>query len=279
MNKRYITITLALLSLAGYMQNVALEIETDADSAKNSTPLPQKVDILEKYKDKVCEDFEEISMAVKHANETAKLLLKLSETSIDNYSPYFTQNKNKIIYSKKFGNIDLGRFHFTIPSPSKYSDVIEKLWDFDGTQKSDPKFINGHLTRVYAPFLIMMEQSNINQENSSFRKKLALAAKVKQSNDTTVIVCPSRILNYLGEIDQKTNLIEIFEDTRSIETGISPEGALIKLRANIAGYVIKQKNDSVHVTYINSIYDDPRYTESIYDRRNRGMTYSNLLAL
>ncbi|CDU20358.1 hypothetical protein YYC_01144 [Plasmodium yoelii 17X] len=278
MNKRYITITLMLLSLAGYMQNVALEIETDADGAKNATSSLQKVDILEEYTDIVCDDLREISMAMDHANESSTLLLKLAE-NMDGYSVDSTENENKIIYSKKIGNMDIGRFHVTIPSAYKYSDVVEKIWDYNDKQKSDPNFINGYLTRVYTPFLIVMEQSKINQENRPLRKKYSVAAKVKLSNDTTVIVCPTRTINFIGAINKKTNLKDFLENTKPIQTDIGGEEALIKLASNIAGYIIKHRGNNVEVTYINAIYNSGNSTNFDDDKSYRDIIYTNIQRL
>ncbi|KEG00739.1 hypothetical protein YYE_04570 [Plasmodium vinckei vinckei] len=228
----------------------------------------------------LCNDPDETEIAIKHANEAVTLLLKLYESSVDDYSLYFTQNENITIYSKKHGNVDIRKFHATIPSAFKYSNVIKKLWDFDNTQKLDDKFINGNVVRVYIQNLIIMEQSTIAHTHSSPQKKYAIAAKVKVSNDTTVILCPSRTLNHLCLADEKPNMKEILENTRSIEDDIDAEEALSKLGANIAGFVVKRGGDNqVHVTYINAIYDDGHSPDSIHDKRNRCITYINILSL
>ncbi|SCL98206.1 hypothetical protein PCHDK_000558000 [Plasmodium chabaudi adami] len=73
---------------------------------------------------------------------------------------------------------------------------------------------------------------------------------------------------------------EVYSNVKPIETGIDPEDALTKLGANISGFVIKSgDDDQVHVTYINAIYDGANSTESSYNKRERDLTYTNILNL
>ncbi|CDU16869.1 fam-a protein [Plasmodium yoelii] len=278
MNKGYIKIALAFLSLAGYIQNIAFATEHAADVASETNPAPQKI-LSEEFGDLACEDINEIDVAIDHANESSILLLKLSETGTDDYSTYSKENESKNIYFKKIGNMDIGRFHLTIPSASKYSDVVENIWDFNHTKKYDYKFIKGNLARVYSKYLIIFEKLNIDPNYSPLIKKYVLAAKVIHSNDTTVIVCPSRPLNYLGKFDDEPNMKEILENTQPIQTDIDAEEALIKLGTNIAGFVIKKRDDNVQVTYINAIYDSGNSTEYADDKRDRNRAYVNILRL
>ncbi|VTZ79783.1 fam-a protein [Plasmodium yoelii] len=279
MNKGYIKIALTLLSLTGYMQNGAFATE-HAENVANKTNSVHHESAFDKYKDMACYSIYENLVAIDHANNTSELLIKLSETSTDDYSTHPTENGDKIIYSKKIGNMDIGRLHLTIPSASNYYDVIEELWDFNDTQKYNYKFIKGSLARVYSKDLIIFEKLNIDPKYIPFVKKYVLAAKVKNSNDTTVILCPSRALNYLGKIDDEPNMKEILENTQLIETDIDPEEALIKLGTNISGFVIKKvENDQVDVTYINAIYDDGNSTKYFYDKKERYHAYMNILSL
>ncbi|SCL87759.1 hypothetical protein PCHCB_000517000, partial [Plasmodium chabaudi chabaudi] len=137
-----------------------------------------------------------------------------------------------------------------------YDDVINNIWDYNDKKKLDDTFIIGYLARVYTPFLVVMEQGNIYQTTRTIRKRFAVAAKIKVSNDTTVIVCPTRTINFFATIVKKTNLIDFFEMTRPIGTDISAEEALARLRSNIAGFIIKHRDDSVEVTYINAVSND-----------------------
>ncbi|VTZ67337.1 fam-a protein [Plasmodium chabaudi chabaudi] len=273
MNKRYITIALTLLSLAGYIQNVVFASETASDGA---TGLANQISVFDEYDDDmICENLEEASIALDHAKDSSTLLLKLAE-NMDGYSLDSSGNENRPIYSKKIGIIDIGRLQVTIPSASKYDDVINTIWDYNDKQKLDDIFIIGYLARVYTPFLVIMEQGNIYQTVRTIRRRFSVAAKIKVSNDTTVIVCPTRTLNYIGGIVKKTNLIEFLHSTKPIETDIKAEQALDKLRSNIAGYIIKHRDDSVEVTYINAICEFRNYNNN---KRDRDITYTNILNL
>ncbi|VEV54553.1 fam-a protein [Plasmodium vinckei vinckei] len=260
MNKRYIKIALALLNIAGYIQNVAFGIGSSANGAKNSNSLRQKT-VYQEYKDKECKDMYETFAAIDHAKEALPLLLKLAENT-NSYSVNSTENENKTIYSKKIGNIDIGRLHLTIPLPLSL------------------KFINGNGARLYSKYLILFEKLNIDGNHVNSQKRYALGAGIKQTNDTFVIVCPTRTLNYIGEINHETDLKEIIKNTKSIETGIDPEEALTKLADNIAEFVIKRtEDDKIHVTYINAIYDNGNSTEYAHNKRQRDHEYTKILKL
>ncbi|KEG00152.1 hypothetical protein YYE_04999, partial [Plasmodium vinckei vinckei] len=226
MNKRYIKIALALLNIAGYIQNVAFGIGSSANGAKNSNSLRQKT-VYQEYKDKECKDMYETFAAIDHAKEALPLLLKLAENT-NSYSVNSTENENKTIYSKKIGNIDIGRLHLTIPLPLRYLyyDIVKNLWDYNDKQKSSLKFINGNGARLYSKYLILFEKLNIDGNHVNSQKRYALGAGIKQTNDTFVIVCPTRPLNYDGKINQETDLKEIIKNTKSIEDDIDAEEAL-----------------------------------------------------
>ncbi|CXH90710.1 fam-a protein [Plasmodium berghei] len=288
MNKGYIKIALILLSLAGYMQNVAFAAEYAPDVSSEANPDRQKT-IFEKYRDFVCYDIYEILAAIDHANDTSELLLKLSETSADNYSTFYKENESKIIYFKRIGNMDISRVHLTIPYASNVSNTKQYLRYKNNFKLNNHYYIYPYfyfslvlcrdIVRIYSKYLIMFDKLNIDSNYSNIIKKYVLAAKVKPSNDTTVILCPSRALNYLGDIYNEPNMKEILKNTQSIETGIDPEEALTKLGTNIAGFVVKKRNDNVQVTYINVIYDGGNSIEYACDKRERNYACSSILSL
>ncbi|SCL91336.1 fam-a protein [Plasmodium chabaudi chabaudi] len=284
MNKLYIKVALALLCIAGYMQNVAFASETSADVATTDSPRQKNIHIEnaiyqypngQKYL-----DGDEVLLSIEHVNQASILLQKLSATGVNDYSAYSTENKNCTIYSKKVGNMDIGRLHVTIPSASKYNDLLEKIWDFDGKRKSDSNIIRGIVSREYWNTLCLFEKQSVDPNYTPPIKKYALGSIFRKSSDTTVIVCPSRTINDDTEIDKETDMKEVYFNLKAIETDIDPEDALTKLGANISGFVIKKGNDDqVHVTYINAVYDVSNSTESIHNKRERGLTYANILSL
>lgn len=279
MNKGYIKIALTLLSLAGYTQNVAFASEHTSDVTIKASPTHQKT-VFEESTNLACTDIDEILLAINHIMEASELLIKLSKTGIDDYSSYSTENGDKTIYSKKIGNMDIGRLHLTIPSTSNYSNLLKDLWDFDDNNNSGGKFINGNPVRVYSKYLVMVEKLNTDPNYTPLIKKYALAANYKHSNDTIIILCPSRALNYLGQNDDKTDIKEMLVSTQPIQTDIDAEEALAKLGTNIAGFVIKTGDkDKVDVTYINAIYDSGNSTDFANDQKERGLAYTNILSI
>ncbi|SCL94540.1 fam-a protein [Plasmodium chabaudi adami] len=264
MNKVYIKIVLALLSLAGYMENIAFASETDEKCTMKPCALRQK-DVMEEY-----EDTDETLQAGEYAHESSLLLMKLSETDIESYSLDSKNSENKNIYSKKIGNVDIGRLELTIPSSSKYIDILRKIWDYNDHQKKDNKFIDGKVVRIYCKYCVLFEK----QINS--QKRYAIGARIRKTDDKTIIVSPTRAINYEGEINQETDLKEIFKNEKSIGADIDPEEALTKLGDNIAGFVVKRDDDQVHITYINAIIEGDNYTN---DKKNRDITYQNILSL
>ncbi|SCL91147.1 hypothetical protein, conserved, partial [Plasmodium chabaudi adami] len=120
MNKLYIKVALALLCIAGYMQNVAFASESSADVATTDSPHQKNIHIenaIYQYPNgQRYLDGDEVLLSIEHVNQASILLQKLSETGVNDYSAYSTENKNCTVYSKKIGNMDIGRLHVTIPS-------------------------------------------------------------------------------------------------------------------------------------------------------------------
>ncbi|SCL83067.1 fam-a protein [Plasmodium chabaudi adami] len=279
MNKTYIKVALALLSLAGYMQNVIFASEAVANDCTNTSPIcHMPLSLYEQYKDEVYDDVDEGLAAVYYAHDAKNLLVKLSEADVQDYSTYSTENGNKI-YTKKIGNVDIGRLDFTIPSSSKYPTVFREYWDFKYDKNTDEKIINGKVVRVYCKNTALFEKHNPDPNYKPLTKVYTLGSRI-YLREMTVIVCPSRTLNYDGEINQKIELKEVYENQKSIETGIDPEEALNKLGDNLSGFVIRKgDDDQVHVTYINAIYDTGNSTEFAHNKRERDLAYTNILNL
>ncbi|CAD2083596.1 fam-a protein [Plasmodium vinckei brucechwatti] len=281
MNKTYIKVSLALLSIAGYMQNVILASETEAvahNCTTNGTLRHRPTSVYDQYKDEANCDIGESLAAIRYAEEARDLLESLSELNAHDYSTHSTENGDKI-YTKKIGNVDIGRLYFTIPSSSKYHTVYKQYWDFRYEKNPDEKIINGKVARLYRKDIALFEKHNPDPNNAPLTKIYTLASGIFQP-EITVIVSPSRALNYDGEINQKTSLEEVYENQKSIEFDIHPEEALNKLADNLSGFIIKQgDDDQVHVTYINAIYDAGNSTETAQNIRQRDHEYAKILKL
>ncbi|CAD2099528.1 fam-a protein [Plasmodium vinckei brucechwatti] len=280
MNKTYIKVALALLSIAGYMQNVIFASETAENSCMEKSRYHHMISsaIFDQYQDEALDDMDEALLAIHYADDAKNLLVKLSEVDVHDYSTYSTENEHKI-YNKKIENMDIGRLDFTIPSSSKYPEVYRQYWDFKYEKNIDEKIINGKVARLYCKNTVLFEKHNPDPNYTPLTKKYTLASRI-YLQDLTVIICPSRTLNYDGEVNQTIELKEVYENQKPIELDIDPEEALNKLADNLAGFVIKKGgDDQVHVTYINAIYDSGNSTETTQNIRQRAHEYTKILKL
>ncbi|VEV54561.1 fam-a protein [Plasmodium vinckei vinckei] len=280
MNKRYIKIALTLLSVAGYMQNVAFASETDEQSCTANSSLRHKPSsVYQQYKDETNNNFFEGLEAAHYSKNSKDILKKLADADVQNYTDYPLENENTL-YNKKIRNMDIGRLDITIPSSSKYNTIINQYWDFKYDKNPDEKIINGKVVRLYCEGGVIFEKPNTYPNNTPLKKIYTLGSRIYRK-EMTVIVCPSRILNYDGEINKGTDLETLYKSHKLIQTNIDPVEALNKYADNIAGFVIKkdEDNDQVHLTYINAIYDNGNSTEYAYNKRQRDHEYTKILKL
>ncbi|CAD2083640.1 fam-a protein [Plasmodium vinckei lentum] len=282
MNKTYIKVSLALLSIAGYMQNVIFASETETvayNCTKNGTLRYRPTSVYDQYRDETCGDIDEAIAITNYSKHAKDLLIKLSEVGVHDYSTYSTENGNKI-YNKKIGNTDIGRLDFTIPSSSKYPEVYRQYWDFRYEKHPDEKIIQGKVVRVYCKNMALFEKHNPDPNYTPLKKIYASGIR-RYEPDITVLVCPSRILNYDGEVNQKISLEEVYKNQKPIELDIDPEEALVKLSDNLSGFVIRndEDDDQIRITYINAIYDAGNSTETAQNIRQRDHEYKKILKL
>ncbi|SCL95814.1 fam-a protein [Plasmodium chabaudi adami] len=281
MNKTYIKVYLALFSIAGYMQNVIFATETETvayNCTKHGTLRYRPTSVYDQYRDETSGDIDEAIAAVNYALQAKNLLVKLSEVNVQDYSTYSTENGHKI-YNKKIGNMDIGRLDFTIPSSSKYPTVYRQYWDFRYEKHPDEKIIQGKVARVYCKNTALFEKHNPDPNYTPLKKTYAIGSRI-YLEETTILICPSRILNYDGEVNKEIDLKEVYENQKSIELDIDPEEALNKLGDNLSGFVINNgDDDQVRVTYINAIYDAGNSTETAQNIKQRDREYTKILKL
>ncbi|CAD2084722.1 fam-a protein [Plasmodium vinckei lentum] len=273
----------SLLKIAQQIAALNKETQAKSSSKKPGNPTVPNSGSNKKHEEPtslLCEDNEEIEKAKKNVNEAVILLQKIA-ASTSGYAIDIQQKHNAIKYSKKFGNIDIGKLNVKIPFTDSYNDIINMLWDPNGIQKFDGSLIHRKIARVYNPNLIIMEQSSIARTQSPPQKRYALAARVKVSDDATVILCPSTTLNYLNDSDKEVSMKEMIKNAKSIETDIDAEEALKKLGNNISGFIIKKDNDEdeVDVTYISSIYDNGCVSDAFRNKKERIKKYSFIMGL
>ncbi|CAD2095835.1 fam-a protein, fragment [Plasmodium vinckei] len=110
------------------------------------------------------------------------------------------------------------------------------------------------IVRVYNPNLVMILQRY--KKGSKGRQKYFYAL-AKKAHDKTIIATTSVNVDD-GNPSNKEYKNTIVESANSFKTGIDPEkdikqGGLKKVFVNIAGYLIENIKNHIHITYIESI--------------------------
>ncbi|SCL87841.1 hypothetical protein, conserved [Plasmodium berghei] len=205
MNKGYIKIALALLSVAGYMQNMAFAsdstpspnspnetskeiLDNDSeDDIQQSSSNPKEVEHL------LYDDPEEAIKAADIMTEALDFAQKHAEHTND-YKEYSKQD-GVVLYFKKFKDTEIGKLELTIPNPDSYDDVVNILWDPNGAKNFDDKFIKGTIRRVYNKNLVIIQQLYKSLIRSWQRYYHALANKIELSKNKTAIVLVSSDMN------------------------------------------------------------------------------------
>ncbi|CAD2085899.1 fam-a protein [Plasmodium vinckei brucechwatti] len=279
MNKGCIKIALALLSVAGYMQNVAFAIEhvaaTDSSNEENSqhinlrsrqqeSPVPeeaiQAADVMA----------EALNIAKEHAEQT------------DDYKFYYAEN-GAILYFKQLNNTEIGKLIFKIPNADSYDDIVKMLWDQNVEKIFDDIFIGGITSQIYNENLVLLQHRYRFDLWSIYYN--ALANKVELSEDETAILVVSsdmndhnsakstKGLNYVNPIVKSANSFK--PDVNSaieVRMGFSHE-----MYINLVAVFIKKEADGVKITQLTSIEhayipDSPSPRETL-----RNMTASAML--
>ncbi|ETB57402.1 hypothetical protein YYC_04302 [Plasmodium yoelii 17X] len=259
MNKFYIKIAFFLLRISVYVNNKTLATGPVPKKDTASKPLHYSTseEIYEKNKHLLCTDPEEPPKAVELMNE-AVTHLAYHATSKDYKLCLKYPNNNTIFYKKKYeDNTNVKRIHFKIYNSDMYNDIINRLWDPDHANFFNTGSVK--IVRVYNPNLVMIQQRYENDSRTRQKYFYALAAKVEISEDKTIIVMTSANINDHHPSNKKYKNT-IIENANLFKTDIDSEddirnGRLKKTFVNIAGYLIKNKNKFVDITYVESVSD------------------------
>ncbi|CAD2112682.1 fam-a protein [Plasmodium vinckei petteri] len=251
MNKVYIKIALAILSVADYMQNIAFA--RNYISNINSSN--------EKGKHQLPSNPEEAKQAEEVMADVLDIAQQLAEHT-DDYKLYYKIDEGAILYSKKVNNVKVGKLDLIIPNPDCYADVVNMIWDPNGAANFDDTFIKGSIPQIYNQNLLVIQQRYESIVGPWDRYYHALANKVELSEDKTAILlvssdmndhCGSSLKNYVNPIVQSANSfkpeIDSQKDIRN--------GKLYKMYINLVAFFIKKEFDCIKITYISSIDANP----------------------
>ncbi|CAD2095772.1 fam-a protein [Plasmodium vinckei] len=247
MNKVYIKIALALLSVAGYMQNIAFASDHAAATTSSNVKDKQQVSI----------DHEE-AIEAKGLMADALALAKMHAKCPKNYRMYHKEDEEAIIYFKKLSNVDIGKLELTIHNPDSYDDIVNMLWDPNGPKNYDDMFDKGSIFRTYNENLVIVQQHYDGPSGTWDLHCHALASKFQLSEDETAIVFAPSDMSGPGSDSYQAYENPIIESASISTPDIYSEesiigGKLSQIFVNLVAFFIKKEADCVKITHISSI--------------------------
>ncbi|SCM08137.1 fam-a protein [Plasmodium chabaudi chabaudi] len=273
MNKGYIKIALALLSVASYMQNIAFArdiIPNDNFPNKDNVPLPADPKEAKQAADVMADA---LAIAQKHAQHS------------EDYKLYSKEDDGAILYFKTVNNTEIGKLDLIIPNPDSYDDVVSMIWDPNGAKNFDDTFIEGNIPQVYNENLVIIQQRYKSAIGSWQRYYHAIANKVELSKDETAILLVSSDMNdHDGYCDRKY-VNPIVESANSFKPDINSQedirkGHLSKMYVNLVAFFIKKEADSVKLTYVSSIDPNvPWYVPGVAVKKALVKKFINMIKL
>ncbi|CDU18715.1 hypothetical protein YYC_05331 [Plasmodium yoelii 17X] len=261
MNKGYINIIFAFLSLIWHMNNKAFASEYDPNNVPSTSASNCSGEKCKEINPLLCTDPEETKNASELMNE-AIMLLQYHATSIEDYSLLHKHDDGSSEYIKKHGNADIHKFIHKMPNPDSYDSIINILFNYDCTHKIGTSTVKEKVVREYTPNLVMVQQRYKNRDLSFQGYYYALSKKDQISNDTTVIALASANINDHNKADKKIYKNEILESANSFKTDIDSEedirkGKLKKMFVNLSGCLIIKKLNYIDIIHISSMNVNP----------------------
>ncbi|CAD2099580.1 fam-a protein [Plasmodium vinckei brucechwatti] len=269
MNKFYIQIALFLLSIFAYANNETLAAEHARGKARNpKTRYPTSEKTFIKNPNRLYTDSIEARQATNLTNYAAQHLQNYIKSN-DYYKCITTDypNDNMTYYKKKrCGNNNLKKITYRFENPKMYNSVINRLWDLNHKTIFDTSDVERKIVRVYNPNLVIIQKRYKSCLGCQKKYYYAVAAKIKVSENVTIIAMASADINdhhpsqnkyenhVLGSGNSLTTEINSENDIR--------EGKLKKTFLNVGGYYIEKKYDSyINVAYFESINERPIVNE------------------
>lgn len=228
----------------------------------------------------VCKNENEIKKINQIVAEATNVLKELATTE-DGYTLYNSKGRDFSLYFKKFVDYDVGKVRFQIKNSSKMNELINKIWDVNGSRIIDSNFIEGKIVRIYDNNTVLIHQCYKGSFGVDGRYFYIVANKKQIDEDTHIITCIS--IN----VDDSSSLSET-SDKKSSESTSSTDcdiecvkqnnffknplvksadtffitvdpvaynvnTSLKKMFINISGYVVSKKGSNIDVVYVSSI--------------------------
>ncbi|CAD2111640.1 fam-a protein [Plasmodium vinckei] len=261
MNKGYIKIALALLSVAGFMQNIAFASESEPITDSSNEQVEQ---VLYENDEGVQQQFYDDPNETKQAEKVmfeALSLVKKHAKHTDDYEIYDEVDGEACLYYKKVNDVDIGKLELTIPNSDNYDSIINLLWNPQGAEYFDGAFIEGRFVRMYNENLAILEQRHHCILKSWIGYYHALAKKFQLSENETAIVLASSNINAHDPKNTRKFVNPFVKSAKAFNPNINSaedirEGKLSKMYINLLGFIIKKEEDCVKITYVISIDTD-----------------------
>ncbi|CAD2111622.1 fam-a protein [Plasmodium vinckei] len=273
MNKGYIKIALALLSVASYMQNIAFARNTISNNkppSNENIPLPASPEEAKQAADIMVDA---LAIAQKHAQNS------------EDYKLYSKEDNGAILYFKKINETEMGKLDLIIQNPDSYADVVSMIWDPNGAKNFDNTFIEGSVPQVYNENLVIIQQRYKSAIGSWQRYYHAIANKVELSKDETAILLVSSDMNDHDGYCDKKYVNPIVSSANSFKPDINSQedirkGGLSKMYVNLVAFFIKKEEDSVKVTYVSSVDPNvPWYVPGVAIKKALVKKFINMIKL
>ncbi|CAD2084422.1 fam-a protein [Plasmodium vinckei lentum] len=247
MNKGYIKVVLALLSVTGYMQNLAFASEQDpSTNSSNGTSTQVLSANPEEAKQAAAIMADALNIAKKHAKHTKEYTVydKLDDVTL---------------YLKEVNGDEIGLLEFTIPNPDSYANVVDLIWNPNGAVHIDEKFIEGSTPQTYNENLVIIQQRYKSVLGNSQRYYHALAGKFELSeNETAIVTASSNMNDHDGYYTNSKYVNPIVESINSFCPEIDSQedirkGKLYKMYINLMAFFIKKEPKGVKITHLSSV--------------------------
>lgn len=257
-----------------------------ADLDEPNTTVDDSINLkmnVEQFKEKaphlLCNDEQETETITTIINEAVAELKELA-TSEEGYTLYSSVEPELFLYFKKIHNDDVGKLKFYILDPTKLENLVDRIWDINGSKVMDPNFIEGRIVRVYDNNTVLIYQCYKGSFGFEGRYFYVLANKKKIDENNYVITCVSVNVNdsysaqeptatgfslvnnsctYTGgrkhdnmfhnPFVKKANTLLIHLNPYESNLNTSSK----KMFINLSGYVIKRDHLKIDVTYVSSV--------------------------
>ncbi|SCL93920.1 fam-a protein [Plasmodium chabaudi adami] len=252
MNKGYIKIALAILSVAGYMQNVAFASEASVTATSSNEKNSQHLSL--RHRQQGSPDPQEAKQAADVMAEALNISKQHAEHT-DDYR-FYCETNGAVLHFKPFRYTTIGKLEFTIPNANNYDDIVKMLWGPNTENNYRNMFDTGKIFRIYNKNLAIVQQYYQGPVWPSYYN--VIANKVKLSEDEIAIILVSSDMKDNSKPSPIPYQNPIVTSANSFKPVLNSEievrmGMLHKTYINLMTLFIKKEADGVKITLIGSI--------------------------